>query len=114
MNRKLNYLVLVLLLAHGAVLNSALRADEKEKKIPEMTQEQRSQHAEMMEKMAEAHKKMAECLKSSKTTAECHEEWHKEMKETCPRVKEGHCPAMGGMKWHHSHPNYHEKQSPKK
>lgn len=68
-------------------------ADEGTKKMPELTKEERTKRADMMGKMAEVHKKMAECLRSDKPMAECHEQ----MKKECPMAKEGHCPMMDEM-----------------
>lgn len=64
--------------------------DEGVKKMPEMTREE---HAKRADRMAEAHKKMAECLRTDKSIAECHEQMQKE----CPMAKEGHCPMTDQM-----------------
>lgn len=50
------------------------------------------QKAEMHEKMGEAHKKAAACLKSGKAEKDCHEELRKSMKEFMPEgmMEKGH------------------------
>lgn len=61
-------------------------------KAPQMTVEQRS-------KMAEAHEKMATCLRSDRPFSECHDE----MMRTHESTGMGDCPMMGGkgsMKHH--------------
>ena len=62
--------------------------------MPEMTTEQR-------QKMADAHEKMAVCLRSERPLADCHEE----MKSACKAsMGSDSCPmmdgSMGGMKHH--------------
>jgi hypothetical protein len=63
---------------------------------------------EMRAKMAEMHQLMADCLKSTKTMAECRQD----MKKNCPMMKEGgHCPMMDemdGMKKGHPRDEKHE------
>ena len=61
-------------------------ADEGPRKMPELTKEERTKRADMMDKMAE-------CLRSEKPMSECHEQ----MKKDCPMAKEGHCPMMDEM-----------------
>lgn len=57
---------------------------------------------EMCEKMATAHQKMADCLKTDRTDKDCMDE----MKASCPEMKDGKtCPMMemmgeGHMKMH--------------
>jgi len=68
-------------------------ADEGAKKMPELTKEERAKRADRMDQMAEVHKKMAECLRTDKPMAECHEQ----MKKECPMAKEGNCPMMDEM-----------------
>jgi hypothetical protein len=47
--------------------------------------------AEQRQKMAEAHQRMADCLKSSRPISEC----HAEMKQSCQEAHgEGGCPMM--------------------
>ncbi|MDR3608726.1 MAG: hypothetical protein P4M08_15285 [Oligoflexia bacterium] len=56
--------------------------------------------SETRKQMAEAHQKMADCLKSTKPFSECEEE----LMKSCPAMKHGHCPMMegkGGHKGHH-------------
>ena len=62
-------------------------------KMPTMTTEQR-------QKMADAHEKMALCLRSEKPFSDCHEEMMKACKEGMG--KDG-CPMRGGKKMHHDH-----------
>ena len=45
--------------------------------------------AEARKKMAEAHRKVAECLESDKPMKECHEQMHQIMEHAC---KDGDCP----------------------
>ena len=108
-----SFLIFSLVLA-GLPSSRSFSANEKETKITELSPEQRTQHAEHLEKMAEAHKKLADCLKSSKSTSECHEEWHKEMKDACPMAKDGECHMMDGMGINHSHNHMHKKEKSKK
>lgn len=75
----------------------ARSADDRSKKMPELTKEERVKRADMMDKMAEMHKKMANCLRSDKSMSECHDQ----MKQDCPMAKEGHCPMMDEMKGMH-------------
>jgi len=50
---------------------------------------------EMRKKMADAHQKMADCLKSDRPMSECKQEM---MKECHQMMKDkGHCPMMGDM-----------------
>lgn len=63
-------------------------AGSPDKKMPELSKEERQSRAEM-------HEKMAECLRSDKPMKECHDQ----MMKDCPMAKEGHCPMMEGM--HH-------------
>jgi len=93
------------LLHSGLQSASAQNASEKEKKVPTLTQEERVKHAEMLDKMAEAHKRLAECLRSEKTTAECHEEMIKE----CPMAHENHCSMMEEMRFFHKMHSHHSK-----
>ncbi len=72
------------LLFCGSLLSPAAFAKHHEK-MPEPTKEQRM-------KMAEAHTKMAECLKSEKTMKDC----HTEMMTSCKEANGGKCPMMGG------------------
>ncbi len=69
------------------------RANDDTKKMPELTKEERVKRADLMDKMADMHKKMAECLRSDKPMSECHEQ----MKKECPMAKEDHCPMMEEM-----------------
>jgi hypothetical protein len=55
------------------------------KGTPQMTAEQRT-------KMAEAHEKMAACLRSDRPLSECHEEMMKSCQET---MGAANCPMMG-------------------
>lgn len=75
-------------------------AEQSAKKRPEPTKEERIKRADWMDKMAEAHKKMAECLRSSQPMSECHEQMIKD----CPAGRDGHCHMMDemhGMHWRH-------------
>lgn len=72
------------LLFCGSLLSPAAFAKHHEK-MPEPTKEERM-------KMADAHTKMAECLKSDKTMKDC----HKEMMDSCKEATGGKCPMMGG------------------
>lgn len=72
------------LLFCSSLLSSAAFAKHHEN-MPEPTKEQRM-------KMAEAHIKMAECLKSDKTMKDC----HMEMMASCKEANGGKCPMMGG------------------
>ena len=68
-------------------------------KMPAMTTEQR-------QKMADAHEKMATCLRSTKPFTDCHEEMMKACKEGMG--KDG-CPMMGGKGMHGDHMMHHEE-----
>lgn len=48
-------------------------------------------------KMAEAHEKMAACLRSDRPMDECHEE----LSESCTHMKGKKCPMKHGKKHHH-------------
>lgn len=50
-------------------------------------------HTSHQEMMAQMHEDMAKCLRSGKTTQEC----HAEMKKNCPMMKDGKCPMMEEM-----------------
>ena len=67
----------------GGLATAAMAADKTEPKAPAMTTEQR-------QKMADAHEKMAACLRSERPLADCHDEMMKSCKES------GGCPMMGG------------------
>jgi hypothetical protein len=62
-------------------------------KVPQMTAEQRS-------KMAEAHEKLAACLRSDRPVSECHDEMMKSHDSGCCG---GDCPMMHGKGKKHSH-----------
>ncbi|MHB1845171.1 MAG: hypothetical protein ACYCWW_10095 [Deltaproteobacteria bacterium] len=63
-------------------------------KMENMTTDQRS-------KMADAHEKMAACLRSTRPVKECHQE----MKKSCQEVMgKDNCPMMGRMGRHHAEP----------
>lgn len=47
--------------------------------------------AEMRTQMVQMHEQMAECLKSDKSFADC----HNSMMNNCPMAKDGNCPMMG-------------------
>ena len=70
-------------------------------KMPTMTTEQR-------QKMADAHEKMAVCLRSEKAISDCHEEMMKACKEDMG--KDG-CPMMGGKGMHHGHMKHSDESS---
>ena len=72
-------------------------------KMPKMTTEQR-------QTMADAHEKMAVCLRSDKPISDCHEEMMKACKEGMG--KDG-CPMMGSMGMHHDHMKHPDKSSSK-
>ena len=78
--------------AHADDMNKANSSDHKKmaSKMAVMTPEQRG-------KMADAHDKMASCLRSDRPMKDCHEEMMKSCQENMG--KEG-CP-MGGMGMHH-------------
>jgi len=78
-------------------------SDPGPKKMPELTKEQRTKRADWMDKMAQMHKSMAECLRSDKPVAECHEQMRKE----CPMGKDDECPMMGGHGMKGMHPGMH-------
>lgn len=56
-------------------------------------QADRKSTIEMHQKMAEAHKKAADCLKTNKPVDECNSEAMK----MCPMANSEKCPFMGGM-----------------
>ncbi len=91
-------------------------ANEAAKKVPEFTKEERAQRGDMMEKMAEMHKRMAQCLHSDRPMSECHDQ----MINDCPMAKDGHCPMMdemcgmrGGMHHHGSRTTKKENEKKK-
>lgn len=49
---------------------------------------------EQREKMAQAHEKMASCLRSDKSLAACHDE----MRKSCRDDMDGSCPMWGKMR----------------
>lgn len=105
MTHKIILLVLTAFALQPVYLHAA---DEGSKKIPETSKEERITKAEKFEKMAEAHKHMAECLRSDKHMSECHESMMKE----CPKTKDGHCPMMDEMGWKKAlHPRKHGKNN---
>jgi hypothetical protein len=67
-------------------------------KMPPMTKEQR-------EKMADAHEKMASCMRSDKSMGECHEA----MEKACMEGMGKDCPMMG----HHGKSDATTKKSKK-
>lgn len=80
-----------------------LAADQAAKKTSNLSKEERVKRADKMEKMAEMHKKMAECLRSDRPAAECREQ----MGEDWPTAKDWYCPMMDemddtGKMWGHS------------
>ena len=85
-----------------ALADDAAKMDSA-KKMPAMTTEQR-------QKMADAHEKMATCLRSDKPMSGCHEEMMKSCQEGMG--KDG-CPMMGG-KGMHSHSMMHQDDSDSK
>jgi len=95
-------LLLSIFMFHSPLIHAA---DSAPKKMPELTKEERTKRADWMDKMAQMHKSMAECLRSDKSTAECHEQMRKE----CPMGKDEECPMMGkhGMKGMH-HGMHHD------
>lgn len=108
MNRLTALTLFSLLLVHfGPFQASAQTATERSKKVPTLTQEERIKHAEMLDKMAEAHKKLAECLRSDKTTVECHEE----MIRDCPMAHENHCPMVEEMHFFHRMHRHHQPKT---
>lgn len=48
---------------------------------------------EQREQMAAAHERMAQCLRSDRSFADC----HKEMRAACKQMGPQGCPAMNGM-----------------
>ena len=79
----------------GLTSTPVFTAEESAKTPPTLTKEERQVHADKYEKMAELHKSMAECLRSDKTSSECHEQ----MRKDCPMAKDGvQCPMMHEMK----------------
>ena len=81
-----------LMLAAMVTFGGPAFAEEKgtPNKAPQMSAEQRS-------KMAEAHEKMAACLRTDRPLSECHDEM---MKSCEAAMGAGNCPMMGGMKHH--------------
>ncbi len=79
-----------LVLATLATLAGAALAesDAPPAKAPQMSAEQRS-------KMADAHEKMAACLRSDRPLTECHDELMKSCDQTMGAAG---CPMMGGMR----------------
>jgi hypothetical protein len=74
--------MVVLALGLVASLAGPALAHGKGPPWPEMTAEQRT-------KMAEAHEKMAACLRSDRPVGDCHSEMMKSCQET---MGAGHCP----------------------
>lgn len=64
----------------------AFAADPAQQGVADLSKDQR-------QKMAEAHRRMADCLESDRSWAECHAEMH----ATCRQQMGGQgCPMMGG------------------
>ena len=72
-------------------------------KMPTMTTEQR-------QKMADAHEKMASCLRTEKLFSDCHDEMMKACKDGMG--KEG-CAMMGGKEMHGDHMMHHGESDSK-
>ncbi len=91
-----------------SILQSPLsRADDEgTKRMPELNKEERAKRADVMDKIAELHTKMAECLRTDKPTAECREQ----MRKDCPMSKEGHCPMMDEMDEMHGMNGMHHRR----
>lgn len=77
-------LFIALILASAPAL-----AENKGMAPPNLSKEERQARAEKHEKIAAHHKKMAECLRSSKPLSDC----HKELREACEKDP-GSCPMM--------------------
>lgn len=91
--RKIIMFLFVLNIASNLAVAEDGSKSAMHKKMPPMTTEQR-------QKMADAHEKMATCLRSDKPMEECHEAMMKSCKENMG--KDG-CPMMGdkGKGMHH-------------
>jgi len=70
----------------GCFATTAFAQGAKASKGPDMTAEQR-------QKMADAHEKMAACLRSDRPIADCHDEL---MKSCQAAMGSDACPMMGG------------------
>ena len=94
-NRLLGYLTLGLL-----ALASPAFADHHEKSTTDKTAQPAKSEpsAETRAKMADAHQKMAECLRSTRPVHECHAEMHKAHES----MEGGHGKPDGSM-GHHGH-----------
>jgi hypothetical protein len=91
MNRKVLALAALIISASGLAVAAEREAGPKPKEI---TKEERA-------KMADAHEKMAACLRSDRPFMDCHKEmWeaHKGM-----MGGKGECPMHGGKGHHHKH-----------
>jgi hypothetical protein len=93
----------MVLVGSFAFAQDSSKKASSDKKMPAMTTEQR-------QKMAEAHEKMATCLRSDKALNECHEEMMKACQEGMG--KDG-CPMMGGKGMHHGHMMHHDESDSK-
>jgi hypothetical protein len=71
----------------GLLSSAALAAETKPPAHPEMTRDQRN-------KMAEAHQKMATCLRSDRPLQECRQEMMRACRDT---MGADGCPMMDGM-----------------
>ncbi len=69
---------------------SALAVESANQAKPKASPD-RKQLIEMHQKMAELHRKAADCLKAGKDIQACQDEMAKE----CPMAKSGDCPFMG-------------------
>jgi hypothetical protein len=86
-----------------ALLGGYARAQDtgnKPAKPPQMTAEQRS-------KMAEAHEKLAACLRSDRPLSECHDE----MMKSHESMGMGDCSMMHGKGMKHGHGAMHHEQT---
>jgi hypothetical protein len=104
MNKFTMFLVVVCMSGHVALADDAgKQTSDKKMSMHSMTTEQR-------QKMADAHEKMAVCLRSDKPVSDCHEE----MKKACQEGmgKDG-CPMMGGKGMHHGHMMDHDESDSK-
>jgi len=80
-----------LLLAGLFVLSAPAFAEDAKKDSAKKEWDPKA-HIEMHEKMADAHKKAAECLKAGKPTEECRTQF----KQACHDAGQGACPGMMG------------------
>ncbi len=107
MNKIAMFLFVVCMSGHVAIADDAGKQSPSKKMSMPPTQ---MMTTDQRQKMADAHERMAVCLRSDKPVSDCHEE----MKKACQEGmgKDG-CPMMGGKGMHHGHRMDHDESDSK-